>query len=107
MHFNVKELSSLDVYRYLTNLVAPRPIALVSTIDRDGNINLSPFSFFNIFSSNPPIVIFSPLRRTRDNAMKHTLHNLYEVDEVVIVCLLDIKTVSVLCVAAAANDALK
>jgi len=84
MHYDVNELSSPEVYRCLTNLVAPRPIALASTIDRQGNVNLSPFSFFNLFSSNPPIVIFSPLRRIRDNTMKHTLHNLMEVPEVVI-----------------------
>jgi flavin reductase (DIM6/NTAB) family NADH-FMN oxidoreductase RutF len=84
MYFDTKELSSLETYRYLTHLVAPRPIALVSSIDKKGNVNLSPFSFFNVFSSNPPIVIFSPLRRTRDNAMKHTLHNVMEVPEVVI-----------------------
>lgn len=84
MHYNVKELSSLETYRYLTHLIAPRPIALVSTIDRRANTNLSPFSFFNLFSSNPPIVIFSPLRRVRDNTMKHTLHNVLEVPEVVI-----------------------
>jgi flavin reductase (DIM6/NTAB) family NADH-FMN oxidoreductase RutF len=84
MHYDVKELSSLETYRYLTHLVAPRPIALVSTMDREGNVNLSPFSFFNVFSSNPPIVIFSPLRRTRDNTIKHTLRNVLEVPEVVI-----------------------
>jgi len=84
MEYDVKELSSLECYRHLTHLVAPRPIALVSTIDRDGNVNLSPFSFFNLFSSNPPIVIFSPLRRMKDNTGKHTLHNVLEVPEVVI-----------------------
>jgi flavin reductase (DIM6/NTAB) family NADH-FMN oxidoreductase RutF len=84
MKYNIKDLSSLETYRYLTHLVAPRPIALVSTIDRDGNVNLSPFSFFNLFSSNPPIVIFSPLRKMRDNTMKHTLRNVLEVPEVVI-----------------------
>jgi flavin reductase (DIM6/NTAB) family NADH-FMN oxidoreductase RutF len=84
MHYDVKELSSLETYRYLTNLIAPRPIALVSTIGRHGNVNLSPFSFFNLFSSNPPIVIFSPLRRSRDNTVKHTLHNIMEVPDVVI-----------------------
>jgi flavin reductase (DIM6/NTAB) family NADH-FMN oxidoreductase RutF len=84
MHYNVKELSSLDTYRYLTNLIAPRPIALVSTIGRNGNVNLSPFSFFNLFSSNPPVVIFSPLNRVRDNTKKHTLKNILEVSDVVI-----------------------
>ncbi|MCS6833679.1 MAG: flavin reductase family protein, partial [Flammeovirgaceae bacterium] len=64
--------------------IAPRPIALASTIDRQGNINLSPFSFFNVFSANPPILIFSPSRRVRDNTTKHTLENVLEVPEVVI-----------------------
>lgn len=84
MKINVQDLSSLEVYQHLTHLVAPRPIALVSTISREGRVNLSPFSFFNLFSSNPPIVIFSPLRRVRDNTIKHTLHNVTEVPEVVI-----------------------
>jgi flavin reductase (DIM6/NTAB) family NADH-FMN oxidoreductase RutF len=84
MHYNVNELSSRETYQCLTNLVAPRPIALASTIDREGNVNLSPFSFFNLFSSNPPIVIFSPLRRMRDDTRKHTLYNVIEVPEVVI-----------------------
>ncbi|MDB5199189.1 MAG: flavin reductase family protein [Chitinophagaceae bacterium] len=84
MEINVPDHSSLEVYHHLTHLIAPRPIALVSTISRDGVVNLSPFSFFNLFSSNPPIVIFSPLRRMRDNTVKHTLHNVMEVPEVVI-----------------------
>ena len=66
------------------HVVAPRPIALASTIDANGQVNLSPFSFFNLFSSNPPIVIFSPTRRVRDNSTKHTLNNVLEVPEVVI-----------------------
>ncbi len=68
----------------LLGAVAPRPIAFVSTIDKDGNSNLSPFSFFNVFSANPPIAIFSPARRVRDNSIKHTLENIKEVPEVVI-----------------------
>jgi flavin reductase (DIM6/NTAB) family NADH-FMN oxidoreductase RutF len=64
--------------------VSPRPIALASTVDKDGCPNLSPFSFFNVFSSNPPILIFSPSRRVRDNSKKHTLENAEEVREVVI-----------------------
>ncbi len=64
--------------------VSPRPIALASTVDKNGNNNLSPFSFFNIFSTVPPILIFSPSRRVRDNTTKHTLENVYEVPEVVI-----------------------
>src|SRR6476646_3200238 len=84
MHYNISDLPSLEVYQYLTHLVAPRPIALVSTIDKEGNVNLSPFSFFNLFSSNPPIVVFSPLRRMRNNTIKDTLLNVLEVPEVVI-----------------------
>lgn len=68
----------------LLGAVAPRPIAFVSTIDKDGNSNLSPFSFFNVFSANPPIAIFSPALRVRDKTSKHTLENIKEVPEVVI-----------------------
>jgi flavin reductase (DIM6/NTAB) family NADH-FMN oxidoreductase RutF len=64
--------------------VTPRPIAFASTIDVDGNVNLSPFSFFNVFSANPPIMIFSPARRGRDNTTKHTYENILQVKEVVI-----------------------
>ena len=64
--------------------IAPRPIAFASTIDKNGNPNLSPFSFFNAFGSNPPVVVFSPARRVRDNTLKHTLENIYETMEVVI-----------------------
>ncbi|MFT6941522.1 MAG: flavin reductase (DIM6/NTAB) family NADH-FMN oxidoreductase RutF, partial [Cyclobacteriaceae bacterium] len=62
----------------------PRPIAFASTIDRKGNVNLSPFSFFNVFSANPPILVFSPSRRGRDNTTKHTYENIKEVPEVTI-----------------------
>ena len=79
-----KELNNLQLQTLLQTAIAPRPIALASTIDKHGNINLSPFSFFNLFSSNPPIVIFSPARRVRDNTTKHTLQNVLEVPEVVI-----------------------
>lgn len=78
------ELSAADVQNYLQHAIAPRPICFASTIDKAGNVNLSPFSFFNLFSSNPPIVIFSPARRVRDNSTKHTLQNVLEVPEVVI-----------------------
>jgi flavin reductase (DIM6/NTAB) family NADH-FMN oxidoreductase RutF len=71
-------------HQYLQGAVAPRPIALVSTVDAKGQVNLSPFSFFNLFSSTPPIVVFSPSRRVRDNTTKHTLQNVEEVPEVVI-----------------------
>lgn len=74
----------MDVQNYLQHAIAPRPICFASTIDKEGNINLSPFSFFNLFSSNPPIVIFSPARRVRDNTTKHTLQNVLAVPEVVI-----------------------
>jgi flavin reductase (DIM6/NTAB) family NADH-FMN oxidoreductase RutF len=79
-----KDLSTAEFHAYLLSAVAPRPIAFASTIDRAGNINLSPFSFFNAFGANPPILIFSPARRVRDNTTKHTLENVREVDEVVI-----------------------
>lgn len=82
--FYPKDLSTLEFYGLLQGAVAPRPIAFVSTTDKEGNVNLSPFSFFNLFSSNPPILIFSPLRRMRDNTTKHTLENILEVPEVVI-----------------------
>jgi flavin reductase (DIM6/NTAB) family NADH-FMN oxidoreductase RutF len=79
-----KEVSGPKMHGYLLGAVAPRPIAFASTIDKQGNINLSPFSFFNCFSANPPILVFSPARRGRDNTTKHTYENVLEVDEVVI-----------------------
>ncbi|MBH1959098.1 MAG: flavin reductase family protein [Flavobacteriia bacterium] len=79
-----KDLNNLQLQTLLQTAIAPRPIALASTIDKDGNVNLSPFSFFNLFSTNPPVVIFSPSRRVRDNTTKHTLENVHEVGEVVI-----------------------
>jgi flavin reductase (DIM6/NTAB) family NADH-FMN oxidoreductase RutF len=82
--FNPKELHLPVLQYYLQSLIAPRPIAFASTIDKLGKVNLSPFSFFNIFSLNPPIVVFSPSRRGRDNSTKHTLENVLEVPEVVI-----------------------
>ena len=72
------------VHKYILGAVAPRPIAFASTIDNDGNLNLSPFSFFNAFSANPPILIFSPARRVRGNTIKHTLENVLGNKEVVI-----------------------
>jgi len=72
------------VHKYILGTVAPRPIAFASTLDSDGNLNLSPFSFFNAFSANPPILIFSPARRVRGNTIKHTLENVLENKEVVI-----------------------
>ena len=81
---DLKKLKPAEVQNYLQHAIAPRPICFASTIDKAGNVNLSPFSFFNLFSSNPPIVIFSPARRVRDNTTKHTLQNVLEVPEVVI-----------------------
>lgn len=69
---------------YLLGVIAPRPIAFVSSIDSQGHVNLSPFSFFNVFGSNPSTLIFSPSRKVRDNTLKHTLENVYETGEVVI-----------------------
>ncbi len=79
-----KDLNNLQLQTLLQTAIAPRPIALVSTIDAEGNVNLSPFSFFNLFSTNPPIVIFSPSRRVRDNTTKHTLENVEQIPEAVI-----------------------
>lgn len=79
-----KELKTAQIHQYLLHAVAPRPIAFASTIDKDGNPNLSPFSFFNVFSANPPIVIFSPARSGRTGVTKNTLDNVREVPEVVI-----------------------
>ena len=84
MFLSLKNIKPAEVQNYLQHAIAPRPICFASTIDKDGNINLSPFSFFNLFSSNPPIVVFSPARRVRDNTTKHTLQNVLEVPEVVI-----------------------
>ena len=78
------EVSTRQLHGYLLGAVGPRPIALASTLDRDGNPNLSPFSFFNVFSANPPILIFSPARRVRNNTIKHTLQNAEETYEVVV-----------------------
>jgi len=82
--FKPNELTTAKLHGYLLSAVAPRPIAFASTIDKDGNPNLSPFSFFNVFSANPPILIFSPARRVRDNTTKHTLENAEITKEVVI-----------------------
>ena len=82
--FEPKDLSTGKLHSYLLSAVAPRPIAFASTIDKNGNPNLSPFSFFNVFSANPPILIFSPARRVRNNTTKHTLENVLETNEVVI-----------------------
>ncbi|WP_395062168.1 flavin reductase family protein [Flavobacterium sp.] len=79
-----KEVSTAILQGYLQSAVGPRPIAFASTVDKNGKPNLSPFSFFNIFSANPPILVFSPSRRVRDNSIKHTLINCEETKQVVI-----------------------
>ncbi len=84
LQINPKDIPISKLHQYLLGAVGPRPIALASTIDKDGNSNLSPFSFFNVFSANPPIAIFSPARRVRNNTTKHTLENILENNEVVI-----------------------
>ena len=84
MIFNLGELKTVEKQYYLQHVVVPRPICFASTIDKEGKVNLSPFSFFNMFSSQPPILIFSPARRARDNSTKHSLENVLEVPEVVI-----------------------
>jgi len=82
--FEPKNCSISQLQQLLSSVIAPRPIALASTMSHDGFPNLSPFSFFNVFSANPPILIFSPARRVRDNTTKHTLENVIELNEVVI-----------------------
>src|SRR4030095_15022237 len=84
MLLDLKNLSIAEKQNYLQHAIAPRPICFASTVDANGNINLSPFSFFNIFSINPPVVVFSPSRRGRDNTTKHTLENVLQVPECVI-----------------------
>jgi len=84
MILDIKNLNLIERQHYLQHAIAPRPICFASTIDKAGNINLSPFSFFNLFSVNPPIVVFSPSRRIRNNTTKHSLENMLEVPEVVI-----------------------
>ncbi|MCF6223989.1 MAG: flavin reductase family protein [Flavobacteriaceae bacterium] len=81
---NPKKIEIAKLHSYLLSAIAPRPIALASTIDVNGKPNLSPFSFFNVFSANPPVLIFSPARRVRDNTIKHTLENVKQIKEVVI-----------------------
>lgn len=88
---NPKETKTAEVHALLLGAIAPRPIAFASTMDEEGNVNLSPFSFFNVFSAKPPIVVFSPARRVRDNTSKHTLENVINTKEVVInICNYDI-----------------
>lgn len=82
--FDPKQIPTNILHGYLLSAVAPRPIAFASTVDVNGKPNLSPFSFFNVFSANPPILVFSPSRRVRDNTTKHTLENVEATKEVVI-----------------------
>lgn len=81
---NPKEVTIPVLHSYLLGAVAPRPIAFASTIDKEGNPNLAPFSFFNVFSANPPIAVFSPARSGRTGQTKHTYDNIKEIPEVVI-----------------------
>ena len=80
----LSDLKPAERQNFLQHAIAPRPVCFASTIDKAGHVNLSPFSFFNLFSSNPPVVVFSPARRVRDNTTKHTLENMLEVPEVVV-----------------------
>lgn len=82
--FDPKNIPTKDLHQYLLGIVAPRPIAFASTVDENGTPNLAPYSFFNAFSSNPPIVVFSSNRRVSDNTTKDTLHNIEKTGEVVI-----------------------
>jgi flavin reductase (DIM6/NTAB) family NADH-FMN oxidoreductase RutF len=84
MTINPSDIKTTQLHAYLLGAVAPRPICFASTIDEEGNANLSPFSFFNVFGSNPVTFIFSPARRVRDNTIKHTLENCMQTKEVVI-----------------------
>ena len=84
MLLQLDQLKTVEKQYYLQHVIGPRPICFASTVDLEGHVNLSPFSFFNMFSSEPPVVIFSPSRRVRDNTTKHTLENLMQVPEVVI-----------------------
>ena len=84
MIIDPKQVSIGKMHAYLLGAVTPRPIAFASTLDKKGNVNLSPFSYFNCFGANPPVLIFSPARRGRDNTTKHTYENLLEVPEVVV-----------------------
>ncbi len=79
-----KTTPTKDLHQFLLGSVAPRPIAFASTVDKEGNQNIAPYSFFNAFSSNPPILVFSSNRRVADNTTKDTLHNIEETGEVVI-----------------------
>lgn len=81
---NFEDTDNRTRYKYLTTAIAPRPIAFASTVDKEGKINLSPFSYFNVFSSTPPVMVFSPSRSGRDKSTKNTYDNIKQVPEVVI-----------------------
>lgn len=81
---DVKSGDNAELYKYLSSAITPRPIAFVSTVNKNGSKNLSPFSFFNVFSINPPILIFAPVRRIRNNTSKDTLENVKQIKECVI-----------------------
>ena len=80
----LKDITISEASNFLHHAIAPRPICFASTVDTAGNVNLSPFSFFNLFSTNPPVIVFSPSRRVRDNTTKHTLQNILEIPEVAV-----------------------
>lgn len=82
--FTPSEVTTAQMHGYLLNAIAPRPIAFVSTVDDECNVNLSPYSCFNFFGANPPILVFSPTRRVRDNTVKHTLENILATKECVV-----------------------
>src|SRR5438034_7134139 len=84
MQIDLSNYSPVERQNWLQYAVAPRPICFASTVNKNGEVNLSPFSFFNLFSTNPAILVFSPSRRVRDTTIKHTLENVHEVPEVVI-----------------------
>src|SRR4029078_174622 len=84
MKIDPKDSKTSVFHSYMVSSIAPRPIAFASTMDKEGNPNLAPFSFFNAFGSKPPVLVFSPARSVRDNVNKHTLENIYETKEVVI-----------------------
>jgi flavin reductase (DIM6/NTAB) family NADH-FMN oxidoreductase RutF len=78
------DLTNIEAQHFLQHAIVPRPICFASTIDANGQVNLSPFSFFNLFSTHPPVIVFSPSRRGRDNTTKHTLQNILQVPEVAV-----------------------
>nr|WP_124979669.1 flavin reductase family protein [Nonlabens xiamenensis] len=84
MKIDPKDIKTAQLHGIMLGAVQPRPIAFASTVDAEGRVNLSPYSFFNVFSANPPVMIFSPARRVRDNTIKHTLVNAQNTKEVVI-----------------------